>query len=108
MRSRGVILVVVLIVVAALALSAYAFSELMFTHNEVTQVSGRQVQADSLTASGVLTGKITSSDLMVAISATNCRAQVPSPLPFIHCSKTRHRASDRKQTKMGAAARPVL
>ncbi len=53
MKSRGVVLIIVLIVVAALAFSAYAFSGLMFTHNEATQVSGRQVQAESLMASGV-------------------------------------------------------
>lgn len=50
---RGVVLLIVLIVVAALALAAYAFSELMLGYNQTTHLSGQQVQAESLAASGV-------------------------------------------------------
>jgi DNA uptake protein ComE-like DNA-binding protein len=49
---RGVVLVIVLIVVAALALAAYAFSDRMLAHSEATQLSGRQIQARMLVASG--------------------------------------------------------
>jgi hypothetical protein len=47
------VLVIVLIVVAALSLAAYSFGDLMFAHNAATQLSGRQVQAEFLAASGV-------------------------------------------------------
>jgi DNA uptake protein ComE-like DNA-binding protein len=46
-------LIIVLVVVAVLALAAYAFHDVMLAENEVTQISGRQIQAYSLAASGV-------------------------------------------------------
>lgn len=52
-QRRGVVLVVVLVVVAVLALAAYAFHDVMFAENEVTQMSGKRIQAYSLAASGV-------------------------------------------------------
>jgi type II secretory pathway component PulK len=57
-RPRGVVLVIVLVVVAALALTAYAFSDLMFTHNEAAVLHGRQIQSDALVASGVDTIRV--------------------------------------------------
>ena len=50
---RGVVLVIVVMVVALLSFSAYAFSDLMLTHYEAAQYSGRQVQARALVDSGV-------------------------------------------------------
>ena len=44
-QRRGVVLVVVLVVVAVLALAAYAFHDVMFAENEVTQMSGKRIQA---------------------------------------------------------------
>lgn len=50
---RGVVLIIVLIVVAALSLSAYSFATMMLAQSEATQMSGYQLQAQSLVASGV-------------------------------------------------------
>lgn len=52
-RRQGVILVIVLIVVGALSLACYSFARLMLAHNEITDISGRRVQAEQLAASGV-------------------------------------------------------
>lgn len=51
-RKRGFLLIVVLVVVMVLALGAYAFSELMLSHQEASQLSGKQVQARLMTDSG--------------------------------------------------------
>ncbi|MBM4002217.1 MAG: general secretion pathway protein GspK [Planctomycetes bacterium] len=50
---RGFVLVIVLIVIALLALATYAFSELMFSYKESTDLGGRQLQARCLVDSGV-------------------------------------------------------
>jgi type II secretory pathway component PulK len=50
---RGVVLIIVLIVVVVLALAAYTFTELMITHREATEYSGRQAQSRLLVDSGV-------------------------------------------------------
>jgi len=52
-RRRGVVLILVLVVVMLLSLAAYAFTELMLTEHEATQLSGQQVQAGKLAESGV-------------------------------------------------------
>ncbi|MFO7905952.1 MAG: general secretion pathway protein GspK [Planctomycetota bacterium] len=52
-RRRGVIIVVVLVVVALLTLAAYTFAELMLTHYESAQLSGRQLRSRNLVDSGV-------------------------------------------------------
>jgi type II secretory pathway component PulK len=52
-QRRGFLLVIVLIVVMVLALGAYAFSELMLSHREATQLSGRQSQCRLSVDSGV-------------------------------------------------------
>lgn len=52
-RRRGFILIIVLIVVAALSLSAYSFSDVMLAQSEAAHMSGYQLQAQSLAASGV-------------------------------------------------------
>lgn len=49
----GFLLVIVLIVVMVLALGAYAFSELMISHREATQLSGKQIQCRVMADSGV-------------------------------------------------------
>jgi len=51
--NRGVVLIIVLIVVGVLSLAAYSFTHMMLAHNETTIISGRQVQAQLLAASGV-------------------------------------------------------
>lgn len=53
MNRIGMILVVVLVVIAALSFGAYTFSDLMYSHNAAAQLNGRQIQAESLVASGV-------------------------------------------------------
>lgn len=50
---RGFLLVIVLIVVMVLALGAYAFSDLMISHREATQLSGKQIQCRVMADSGV-------------------------------------------------------
>ncbi|MBL7042974.1 MAG: general secretion pathway protein GspK [Pirellulaceae bacterium] len=52
-ENRGFVLIIVLIVVAVLSLAAYSFTQMMLAHNETTIISGRQVQAQLLAASGV-------------------------------------------------------
>lgn len=49
----GFLLVIVLIVVMVLALGAYAFSELMISHREATQLAGKQIQCRVMADSGV-------------------------------------------------------
>ncbi|QDU26151.1 General secretion pathway protein K [Anatilimnocola aggregata] len=51
--QRGMILIIVLIVVMFLALGAYSFTDLMLTHQESAQLTGRQVQTRLLVDSGV-------------------------------------------------------
>lgn len=57
-QRRGFLLVIVLIVVMVLALGAYAFSELMLSHREATQLSGRQTQCRAIIDSGVEAARI--------------------------------------------------
>jgi hypothetical protein len=51
--KRGMILLIVLVVIMFLALGAYSFSDLMLTHQEAAQLTGRQVQTRMLVESGV-------------------------------------------------------
>lgn len=50
---RGMLLVIVLIVVMFLALGAYSFTDLMLTHQESAQLTGRQIQTRQLVDSGI-------------------------------------------------------
>ncbi len=50
---RGFVLVIVLVVIVALSLTAYAFTELMLTHNDAARLTGRQRQAAAALQSGV-------------------------------------------------------
>jgi DNA uptake protein ComE-like DNA-binding protein len=52
-RRPAIVLIVVLVAVVVLTLTAYTFSDLMLTHYEAVQLSGRQVQAQALVDSGV-------------------------------------------------------
>lgn len=52
-RRGGVVIVIVLVVVALLTLAAYTFAELMLTHYEGAQLSGRRIQTRILVESGV-------------------------------------------------------
>lgn len=54
----GVVLIIVLVVLIVLALAAYTFCELMVTHRESAQLSGKQMQARALVDSGVESVKI--------------------------------------------------
>lgn len=51
--KRGLVLVIVLVVVMFLALGAYSFTDLMLTHEEAAQLTGRQVQTRLLVDSGI-------------------------------------------------------
>ena len=52
-RRSAVVLIIVLVAVVVLSLSAYTFSDMMLTHYEAVQLSGRRVQARALVDSGV-------------------------------------------------------
>lgn len=52
-KQRGMILIVVLVVVVILALAAYTFSDLMLTHFEAVDLSGKRIQAKAAADSGV-------------------------------------------------------
>lgn len=49
--KRGFLLIIVLVVVMVLALGAYAFSELMLSHQEASQLGGKQLQSRVMTES---------------------------------------------------------
>ncbi|WP_425616409.1 general secretion pathway protein GspK [Anatilimnocola sp. NA78] len=50
---RGMVLIIVLIVIMFLALGAYSFTDLMLTHQESAQLTGRQIQTRFLVESGM-------------------------------------------------------
>lgn len=52
-QRRGMILIIVLVVIMFLALGAYSFTDLMLTHQESSQLMGRQVQTRQLVDSGM-------------------------------------------------------
>ena len=51
-RTRGFVLLIVLVVIAVLSLAAYTFSELMISHQDAAKLSSRQLQARTLVESG--------------------------------------------------------
>jgi hypothetical protein len=51
--KRGLVLIIVLVVIMFLALGAYSFTDLMLTHEESAQLTGRQVQTRLLVDSGI-------------------------------------------------------
>lgn len=55
-----------------------------------------------------LTGKITSTDLMVDTTLRSCRQQCSSPLFFIYIPSERHLANARKHTRMRASTQSVF
>lgn len=51
-KRRAIVLMVVLVTVAIIALGSYTFSDLMTTHHEATQLTGRQQQARYIVEAG--------------------------------------------------------
>jgi hypothetical protein len=57
-QNRGLVLIIVLVVIMFLALGAYSFTDLMLTHHESAQLTGRQVQTRLLVDSGIEATKL--------------------------------------------------